>query len=148
MIGDYFDVVPRATAKVETLGGLHVFDPSGLGTYASRPTLDREMPVTVDDISNATERMREREVPVFFEWVEDRAPDMSVAAEAAGLRVGRYPLMVLTGDPHPVEVDDVIIGPVLADDVDRFLAVRHAVNIGFIAGGTEVGDDPHSGTDD
>jgi ribosomal protein S18 acetylase RimI-like enzyme len=63
--------------------------------------------------------------------------------------VGRYPLMVLTGDPHPVEVDDdVVIAPVPAAEVDRFLAVREAVNMGFVAGGTEVDDDPPAGTDD
>lgn len=148
MIGEYFDVVPRATANVETLGGLHVYDPAGLGTYAARPSLDRESPVTVDDIVRARARMRELEVPVFFEWVDDRAPEMAAAAESAGLRVGRYPLMVLTGEPRQVEVDDVVIEPVLADDDDRLLAVREAVGVGFMAGGTEVGDDPESQPDD
>ena len=148
VIGEYFDAVPRATARVETLGGLHVYDPAGLGTYAARPTLYRESPVAVDDIEKATARMRELEVPVFFEWVDDRAPEMAAAAGEAGLRVGRYPLMVLTGEPRRVDVDDVVIESVLADDVDRFLAVREAVGVGFMAGGTEVGDDPESQADD
>jgi ribosomal protein S18 acetylase RimI-like enzyme len=92
--------------------------------------------------------MRELEVPVFFEWVGDRAPEMASVAEETGLRVGRYPLMVLDGDPRPVNVDDVIIQPVSAADDDRFLAVRQAVNVAFMAGGTEVGDDPGSDVDD
>jgi ribosomal protein S18 acetylase RimI-like enzyme len=148
VIGDYFDVVPRATAKVETVGGLHVFDPAGFGAYAARPTLDREIAVTVDDIHQATARMLELKVPIFFEWVGDRAPEMATAAQEAGLRVRRYPLMVLTGAPRPVEPDDVVIEQVPDAEVARFLAVRQAVNAAFVAGGTEVGDDPDIGADD
>ena len=148
VIGDYFDAVPRATAKVETLGGLHVFDPAGLASYAGRPRLDRESPVTVDDVHEAMARMRELDTPIFFEWVEELAPEMSAGAEAAGLQVDRYPLMVLTGDPRPADVDEVVIRMVPHTDREDFLAVRQAVGVGFFAGGTEVDRDPETGPDE
>jgi ribosomal protein S18 acetylase RimI-like enzyme len=148
VIGEYFDLVPRATAKVETVGGLHVYDPAGHGTYAARPTLDEATPVTVDDVLQAISRMRELEVPVFFEWVDEVAPVMAAAIAAAGLPVGRHPLMVLAGDPRPVDVDDAEIRPVPVAELDQFLAVRQAVNLAFLAGGMEVGEDPEAGRDD
>jgi ribosomal protein S18 acetylase RimI-like enzyme len=92
--------------------------------------------------------MRELGVPVFFEWVDEGAPELSAAAEAAGLRVGRHPLMVLTGEPRTVEVEGVVISPVPVADAHRFLAVREAVNMGFMAGGMEVGEDAEPGKDD
>jgi ribosomal protein S18 acetylase RimI-like enzyme len=148
VIGEYFDLVPRATARAQTIGGLHVYDSGGQGNYAARPTLDEGTPVTAEDVHQAMSRMRELSVPVFFEWVDEVAPEMAAAVAAAGLPVGRHPLMVLTGDPRPVEVDDVEIRPVPVADLDRFLAVRQAVNLGFLAGGMEVGDDPEAVDDD
>ena len=147
VIGDYFDAVPRATAEVEDVGALHVFNPAGLTSYASRPRLDRQDPVTVDDVQQANMRMRELDMAIFFEWIDELAPEMGAAAESAGLVVGRHPLMVLTGDPHPVEVEGVVIRPVPVADLDEFLAVRQAVNVGFMAGGMEVGEDPRPGED-
>jgi ribosomal protein S18 acetylase RimI-like enzyme len=97
-IDAYCDAIPRRRARAEQLGPLEVFVPDGTGwPYYARPRLGARPRITADGIRAVRARQRELLIPESFEWIEECAPEMSAAAEEAGLQVHRHPLMVHAG---------------------------------------------------
>jgi ribosomal protein S18 acetylase RimI-like enzyme len=135
----YYDAVPRAAAAVETLGPLTLFVRQGAGwPYYARPSLGATV-VTAADVERVRARQRALGLPEAFEWVAETTPGLEVAAAAAGLAVGRHPLLVL--DPRgpspcaaPPGVEVRLAG--VDDDLALLSAVAH---VAFGAGGTAVG---------
>ncbi len=140
----FYDAVPRPAARAERFGSLVLFVRNEAGyPYYARPALDAG-DVSVADITSVRERQRELGVPEAFEWVHETSPGLLAAAEAAGLRVLRAPLMVL--DPAArvrPRVRPGVRARMLDPDAPGFatdVAMRRAVAaVGFAAAGTTVG---------
>jgi ribosomal protein S18 acetylase RimI-like enzyme len=91
----YYDAAPRTAADVEHIGPFTVFIKRGAGwPYYARPTLGATR-FEAADVQRVRERQRELGVPEAVEWVAETSPALAAAVQAAGLAVGRHPLMVL-----------------------------------------------------
>ena len=135
----YYDAVPRADSRPETLGPLTLFvaDRPGFRWYA-RPSLGADG-ITADDVAAMRRRQRALGQPESFEWVAEITPSLAAAARRAGLVVSELPLMVLDPaaarrPPAPAGVELRLVRP--DDDLARIDAVAR---IGFAVGGTAVG---------
>jgi ribosomal protein S18 acetylase RimI-like enzyme len=123
----YYDLVPRASARVETIGPFTLFvqsQPGGWPFYA-RPTLGGDATFTPEQVDRVRTRQAELGVPQAFEWVDEVTPELLPVAEASGLAVTSCPLLVLdrrsTPPDGPVPGVDVRVleadDPMLADVV-------------------------------
>src|SRR6266508_4274975 len=135
----YYDAVPRADSRPETLGPLTLFvaDRPGFRWYA-RPSLGADG-ITAEDVAAMRRRQRALGQPESFEWVAEVTPSLAAAARQAGLAVSVLPLMVLDPaaawrPPVPAGVELRLV--TLDDDLARIDAVAR---IGFAVGGTAVG---------
>jgi ribosomal protein S18 acetylase RimI-like enzyme len=137
-IDAYCDAVPRSSARVEALGSLVLFVPTGEGwPFYARPRRGAPSP-SVDEVLQVRARQRELGLPESFEWVGDVSPEMLVAARAARLSVVDHPLMVLReplAAPPPEGADIRLV------TVDDDLAMIGAVaQVGFSHPGTARGE--------
>jgi ribosomal protein S18 acetylase RimI-like enzyme len=99
-IDAFCDAVPRRRARADEHGPLVLFVPTGPGwPYYARPRPGRRPRITAADIRVVRARQRELIIPESFEWIEQTAPEMAVAAAEAGLEVQPHPLMMLSAAP-------------------------------------------------
>lgn len=140
-IDAFCDAVPRQRAHAEVIGPFVLFVPAGPGwPYYARPRVDERLPVHAAEIRSVRARQRELLIPESFEWLEQTAPTVAPAAEAAGLEVRRHPLLVLhrltSRPPVPPRISVRIATP---DDPDLVLAWA-VPGVAFGHPGTEVGE--------
>jgi len=96
-IDAFCDAVPRRRARADEHGPLVLFVPTGPGwPYYARPRPGARPRITAADIRVVRARQRELIIPESFEWIEQTAPEMAVAAAEAGLEVQPHPLMMLS----------------------------------------------------
>ncbi|MBB5121916.1 acetyltransferase [Streptomyces eurocidicus] len=96
LLEDYYDAVPRGTARAEDFGPLTLFVREGEGwPYYARPARSWRGPVTAADVRRVRDRQRELGVPESFEWVAETTPALRAAVTEAGLTVCEHPLMAL-----------------------------------------------------
>lgn len=134
----YFDTVPRATARVEEVGPFTLFVAERGWPYYARPRLAYDGPVQAEDVYAVRARQRELGVPENLEWVDEAAPGLLAAAEAAGLQVHHCPLLMLEELSAPLPACDVEVRLLGPSDPELAL-VRAAIDVGFQHGGTDVG---------
>jgi ribosomal protein S18 acetylase RimI-like enzyme len=140
-IDAFCDAVPRRRAHAEEHGPLVLFVPAGAEwPYYARPRLgDREL-VTVADVRKVRARQRELLIPESFEWILQVSPDMTLAADDAGLEVRAHPLMVLDGSlPSAAGSDDIAVRLLAPDDPDLH-QVWAVPAVAFGHPGTGTGD--------
>jgi ribosomal protein S18 acetylase RimI-like enzyme len=141
----YYDGVPRSVAFAEIIGPFTLFVNAGPGwPYYARPTLGAQH-FTAQDVQLVRERQRRLQVPESFEWVAETTPALDEPARAAGLVVGRHPLMVYEtndliqrppADPaDPAEVEVRLVMP-SSDDLALLSAIAE---VAFTHAGTAVG---------
>jgi ribosomal protein S18 acetylase RimI-like enzyme len=140
-IDRFCDAVPRQWARPVDDGPLRLFTRDGPGwPFYARPVPGGE-PVRPADVARVRARQRELRVPESFEWLPAATPSMTEAADVAGLRVTRCPLLVLDGDPVPVEFPPGyagrLLGPADGDlaSASRALHTVVAAAFGFPAPG-------------
>jgi ribosomal protein S18 acetylase RimI-like enzyme len=140
-IDAFCDAVPRQRARAEVIGPLVLFVPAGPGwPYYARPRLDDRLPVHAAAVRAVRARQRELLIPESFEWIEQTAPMMAPAAEAAGLEVRRHPLLVLRRlGPRPLLPPRITVRIVTPDDPDLVLAWA-VPGVAFAHPGTEIGE--------
>ncbi|TWP46525.1 GNAT family N-acetyltransferase [Lentzea tibetensis] len=133
---EFYDAVPRHSARVEEHGSLVLFVQAHEGGWPlyARPRFPGGEP-TVDDVAEMRARQRELGVPEAFEWVHETTPGLLEAAEQAGLSVLRAPLLVL--DPHLLPPADDERVRVL-DEAPEVLGV--VGRLAFSVPGTEKGE--------
>jgi len=138
-IDAYLDAVPRTLATTEDVGPFTVFVNRGVGwRYYARPR-PGEAVFTAGDVARVRARQRALAQPEDLEWVEDLAPGVGPAAERAGLRVTRIPLMHLSEgslSPVPEPEGSAITFATPRDDLATIAAVA---TLAFGAPGTGVG---------
>jgi ribosomal protein S18 acetylase RimI-like enzyme len=119
-IDAFCDAMPRHRAQAEEYGPLVLFVPAGAGwPYYARPRLGDRAQVTVADVRKVRARQRELLIPESFEWILQASPDMTLAADDAGLEVRAHPLMVLDGPLRPTTPpDDIAVRLLAPDDPD------------------------------
>lgn len=97
-IDTFCDAVPRQRARAEDHDPLVLFVTEGPGwPYYARPKRGRRGRITASHVRAVRARQRELRVPESFEWIEEAAPELAGAADAAGLEVAAHPLMFLDG---------------------------------------------------
>lgn len=123
----FCDAVPRRWARADEYGPLVLFVPTGPGwPYYARPRRGPRPPVTAADIRAVRARQRELIIPESFEWIEQVAPEVAVAAAEAGLEVHAHPLMVLSPPPQAPSLPPGIAVRIVAPEdpeLDRIWAV-------------------------
>lgn len=133
----YYDLVPRSGADTEQIGPFTLFIRRGQGwPYYARPTLG-SAGASAEDIRRVRARQVALEIPEAFEWVEEVTPGLDEAAVAAGLRVTRHPLLVLTV-PQPVPPSPGLRVRLLDADPDALGRALATANAAF-SGTDEVG---------
>lgn len=140
-IDAFCDAVPRQRAHAEVIGPLVLFVPAGPGwPYYARPRVDERLPVHAAEVRCVRARQRELLIPESFEWLEQTAPMMASAAEAAGLAVRRHPLLVLRHlTPRPPVPPRITVRIVTPGDPDLVLAWA-VPGVAFAHPGTAIGD--------
>jgi ribosomal protein S18 acetylase RimI-like enzyme len=146
-IDAFCDTVPRRRARADEHGPLVLFVPTGPGwPYYARPRHGARPRITAADIRVVRARQRELIIPESFEWIEQTAPEMAVAATEAGLEVQPHPLMMLSAapaasvaPPAPALPAGVTVRAVTPEDseLDRIWAVPA---VAFGHPGTAPGD--------
>ncbi|KOG37194.1 GNAT family N-acetyltransferase [Streptomyces resistomycificus] len=143
LLEEYYDAVPRHSARVEDHGPLTLFVREGQGwPFYARPARGRSGSPAPADVHKVRARQRELGIPESFEWVAETTPTLRAAVEESGLVVHEHPLMVL--DPRtPAALAEewsggVSVRIVDADDpvLPSALAVPH---LAFAEPGTHVG---------
>lgn len=137
-IEDYYDTVPRASARVEQLGSFTLFIGSAGQEFYARPDRHSDGQVTADDIERVRRRQRELGEPEAFEWIFDLHPGLDETLEAAGLLVHRVPLMVQRGQPE-VALPTGYRARLLSAEDSSLPAVLATVGVGFHSPGTAIG---------
>lgn len=139
-IDAYCDTQPRERARAEEHGPLVLFVPVGPGfPYYARPRAGDRGPATAADVRAVRARQRELMLPESFEWIEDSAPEMMVAAAAAGLRAHRHPMLVLEElAPPPPLPPGIAVRIVTADDPE-LLQAWAVPGVAFAHPGGEIG---------
>jgi ribosomal protein S18 acetylase RimI-like enzyme len=145
-IDAFCDAVPRRRARADEYGPLVLFVPTGPGwPYYARPRRSPRPPVTAANIRAVRARQRELIIPESFEWIEQVAPEMALAAAEAGLEVQPHPLLVLDLaepaqipplPPLPPRITVRVVAPE-DQELDRIWAVPA---VAFGHPGTAVGD--------
>ncbi|AMW15731.1 acetyltransferase [Streptomyces qaidamensis] len=140
---EYYDDVPRHSARVEDHGPLTLFVPEGQGwPFYARPARGGSGPLRPTDVQKVRARQRELGIPESFEWVAETTPTLRAAAEESGLVVHEHPLMVLDPGTPAAGVDgssgNVSVRIIGADDpiLPGALAVPQ---LAFAEPGTHVG---------
>jgi GNAT superfamily N-acetyltransferase len=135
----YYDAVPRAAARVESIGPFTLFVKQGAGwPYFARPSLGATT-FRVADVERVRARQRELGVPEAFEWVAETTPAAAPAIEAGGLHVHQHPLMILEqpAPPRQIAVEGLDIRKVSVDD--NLGNIGAVGRLAFEASGTTVG---------
>lgn len=135
----YYDAVPRRAARVEEIGPFTLFVSTASWPYYARPRLGGPDVFTADDVTRVRQRQRELEVPEAFEWVDETTPGLLAAARAGGLAVAELPLQVLGGDGIRADFPPDVTVRLLEPDDQALAAAQAVAQIGFAAGGTEIG---------
>ena len=140
LIESYLDAAPRSAADAEPVGKFTLFRPRGPWRYYARPRLGLAEPITAADVDVLRARQRELGLPQSIEWMYAAAPSLAAAAEAAGLRVARYPLMILdVAARASVAIPDGYEVRLLAPDDPDFGRAHAVAAVAFGAGGTQIG---------
>lgn len=137
----YYDTAPRSSARTEFVGGLTLFVPTDSPyPFYARPTLraGTVTTVTAHDVETAVRRQQSLGVAQELEWVHETTPSLLPVAEAAGLRVGRYPLMVLDEPVAATGATGTDVRIVDADAAD-LAEVEATIHVAFMNGGVAVG---------
>jgi ribosomal protein S18 acetylase RimI-like enzyme len=139
----YYDAVPRHSARAERHGPLTLFVREGEGwPFYARPAREQCGSAGVTDVALVRARQREIGIPESFEWVAETSPALRPAVEESGLVIHEHPLMVLDEGAAISERDESseglsirIVGP---DDpaLPSALAVPH---LAFAEPGTGIG---------
>ncbi|MGI5397191.1 GNAT family N-acetyltransferase [Streptomyces sp. CA-251251] len=140
---EYYDAVPRHSARAEGHGPLTLFVREGQGwPFYARPARGWSGTLNASDVQKVRVRQRELGIPESFEWVAETTPKLRAAVEESGLVVHEHPLMVLdpgttVASPEGLS-DSVEVRIVGADDpvLPGALAVPH---LAFAEPGTYVG---------
>jgi predicted GNAT family acetyltransferase len=135
----YYDAVPRAAARVETIGPFTLFVKQGAGwPYYARPSLGATT-FHAADVERVRARQRELGVPEAFEWVAETTPAVAAAIEAGELSIHQHPLMVLE-QPAPrasTAIEGIEVRKLRQNDnLGRIGAVGR---LAFEASGTAIG---------
>lgn len=138
LINAYCDLVPRAAADPEDVGGFTLFVGRPGRTYYARPTIGSSAPPTRNDIETVLRRQRELGVPLEFEWVHETSPELRGIAHAAGLSVRELPLMALRAIV-PTGVPDGYRIRVLPAEDPSVPAALAAIGVAFGTPGTDLG---------
>jgi GNAT superfamily N-acetyltransferase len=138
LIDAYCDLVPRAAADPQEIGGFTLFVGRPGRTYYARPTIGSSAPPTRDDIAAVLQRQRELGVPQELEWVHETSPGLAETVRAAGLSVRELPLMMLRA-PIVARVPDGYRIRVLPADDPSLPAALAAIGVAFGTPGTDLG---------
>ncbi|GAA1551562.1 GNAT family N-acetyltransferase [Kribbella lupini] len=137
-VDEYLHAVPLSGATGEQIGPFTLFRTTTIWPYYARP-LPGGSVVEQADVERVRERCAELDLPLSFEWVVETCPSLGPAAEAAGLTVVEYPLLVLErADFKPVET--AARCEILPADVELLRQARAVANVGFSTPGTDVGE--------
>jgi len=140
---EYYDAVPRRSARVEDLGPLSLFVREGQGwPFYARPARGWAGPVSAADVARVRARQRELAIPESVEWVAETAPALRAAAEESGLVVHEHPLMVLAPDaPEPAgnEVFDGLPVRIMGADDPTLPSALAVAHLAFAEPGTRIG---------
>jgi GNAT superfamily N-acetyltransferase len=138
LIDAYCDLVPRAAADTEEIGGFTLFVGRPGRTYYARPTNGSMSPPSRSDIDAVVRRQRELGVPQEFEWVHETSPLLGGIARDAGLSVRELPLMTLRAPGFAAVPNGYRIRVLPADDPSVPAALA-AIGVAFGTPGTELG---------
>ena len=140
-IDAFCDAVPRGRARAEEHGPLVLFVPTGPGwPYYARPLRGTRAPITAAAVRRVRARQRELIIPESFEWIEQAAPDMALAAAEGGLEVQPHPLLVL-GEPVPLPpLPAGISARIIAPDDPELHHVWAVPSVAFGNPGTGTGE--------
>ena len=136
----YFDAVPRPAADVEEHGPLTLFVSRIPWRFYGRPRLGLDGVLTAGDVRALRARQRALGVREALEWVDETTPSLAGAAEAAGMRVARVPLLALdvaAWRPVPIPAGVGVRG--LDADDDALRASQGAVEVAFAHGDMATG---------
>ncbi|MBC6459360.1 GNAT family N-acetyltransferase [Actinomadura sp. HBU206391] len=139
----YYDAVPRPSARVEEFGPLTLFVKEGRGwPFYGRPARGWQGGVDAADVARVRTRQRELGVPESFEWVAETTPALRAAVEESGLVVHEHPLMVLFPDAPAAAGPEVAAGSpvrILGPDDPTLPSASAVQHLAFAEPGTGVG---------
>lgn len=137
-IEEYYDTVPRSTARVEQIGPFTLFAGAVGQQFYARPGRHPGAQVTAADIARVRDRQRELGEPEAFEWIADLHPGLDETVDAAGLLVDHVPLMVQRSAADAGLPPGYRARMVSAED-PLLPAVLAAIGVGFHSPGTAAG---------
>lgn len=138
ILEQYYDEAPRARSRTEEVDAFTLFVAEGGWPYYARPRLGLDDEVTRSGLQAVLARQADLGVPQAVEWVHETTPSLLSLAEAEGLEIERFPLLVLEGAPRKREAAAEL--RFLAADDPQLGPVRAAISLGFAHLGTAVGD--------
>lgn len=138
-LDNYFDAVLRNDADPVEVGAFTLFVSDAPYGYYARPTFSHSGPMDASDLMALEEACKERDIDLAIEWVHEAHPGLGALAQAHGLKVNFFPLLVAQlKDVAIPKIEGATIRILSADEpaLAQGLAVA---NLSFGVGGTEVG---------
>ncbi len=141
-IDRYLDASPRSGSDQVDVGPLRAFVSRLPWPFYARPRAETDLSgpgaVVAADLLAAAEVLRSAGKQPAFEWVTEVVPSMTSAAEAAGMDVTTYPLLVLDVLRPALPPAGVSVRLLGRDDPD-VAAARAVAAVGFAHEGTACG---------
>ena len=134
----YFDAVMRNDSEPVEVGAFTLFVSDAPFGYYARPSFAYSEQVDAADLVALAKACKEREIDLALEWVHEEDPGLAALAQAHGLKVNLFPLLVAQPRDLAIPNTEGVTMRILSSDEP---AIAHAVavaNLSFGVGGTEV----------
>ena len=137
-LDQYFDAVLRNDSEPVEVGAFTLFVSDGPHGYYARPSFAHPKQVDAADLVALAEACKERDVDLVLEWVHEADPGLAALAEAHGLKVNLYPLLV--AQPKDLAIPNIegVTIRILSPDEPAIAQAVAVADLSFGVGGTEV----------
>ena len=135
----YFDAVMRNDSDPVEVGAFTLFVSDAPFGYYARPCFSYSEQMDAADLVALTKACKEREIDLALEWVHETDPGLGALAQAHGLNVHFFPLLVAQAKDLKIPQAEGVTIRILSSDEPAIAQAVAVANVSFGVGGTEVG---------
>jgi len=138
-LDNYFDAVLRNDADPVEVGAFTLFVSDAPYGYYARPSSSHSGLMDAADLTALAEACRERDIDLAIEWVHEAHPGLGALAQAHGLKVNFFPLLVAQAKDVAIPHTEGVTIRILTANEPALAQALAVANLSFGVGGTDIG---------
>jgi ribosomal protein S18 acetylase RimI-like enzyme len=138
-LDNYFNAVLRNDADPVEVGAFTLFVSDAPYGYYARPSSTHSEPMDDADLVALAEACKERDIDLAIEWVHEAHPGLGAFAQAHGLKVSFFPMLVAQAKDVAIPHTEGVTLRILSADEPALAQALAVANLSFGVGGTDVG---------